>query len=208
MHASDRDVHVRQGGFRNACDRVVVPDESALEHGVGRNEAIVIGKPKAGGMRDSGPEPHPISRPRATFTHYEKGRALTRVRPRLSWSQRQDSNLQPAVYKTAALPLRHAGKRAMRLSTIYPTSEAKSNRYRKREAHERIVRHPRRFVKRGTRYADGIRDRRPLWPQTAVQTVARAFGGPASAHLPLGTELERSTSPVVFCSVWHTGRHM
>ena len=29
----------------------------------------------------------------------------------LKWSRRQDSNLQQAVYKTATLPLRHAGAR-------------------------------------------------------------------------------------------------
>ncbi len=36
------------------------------------------------------------------------GRARPVVR---EWSRRQDSNLQQAVYKTATLPLRHAGTR-------------------------------------------------------------------------------------------------
>lgn len=60
------------------------------------------------------------------FFREAKRPAATSDRSGISWSQRQDLNLQPAVYKTAALPLRHAGKRAMR---------------------QRIVRHPCRFGK-------------------------------------------------------------
>ena len=69
-----------------------------------------------------------------TFSLDEDKRALAeqkngpgKTRPGVSeWSRRQDSNLQQAVYKTATLPLRHAGtlKSAMTVYANNPKSQS------------------------------------------------------------------------------------
>ena len=81
---------------------------------IGSRARYAISCPRSLSRHTSSIGAHPAHK----FAHETKKARTLRPWPGVLWSRQQDSNLQQAVYKTATLPLRHAGTLITRLSIV------------------------------------------------------------------------------------------